>query len=204
MLEALQSRKKLRLGKVKQAARRIFNNIPSFNNPVRQSVTSEIIEKCEDYTQLAQYTLYNIFYGSPQPTVDPGNKHYMKVVKLITRMLNEHDDVIVKGVALGTLGNLGSYAVRHAMNSARPDPVLSAVGSKHPFLKACAKFAMECNPPNQPEGKPKLQAKELKTVRMDMGHDVPAYQESEHYDLMGTTQAEDKDGKKSGIIIPGQ
>ena len=203
MLEALQAKQKSRLGKVKQAARRIFNNIPSFNNPMRQAMTAEIIEKCEDYTQLAQYTLYNIFYGSTQSQVDPGNQHYMKIVKLITRILNEYDDVVIKGVALGTLGNLGSYAVQYAMNSTSPDPVIGALSSKHPFLRECAKFAMECNPPNQPEGKPKLQKRELKVVRVDQGHDVPAYQESEHYDLIATTDEEDGE-KKSKIILPGQ
>lgn len=217
VISALQSRKKERLGNIKKICSNLLL-IESYNNPTAKNIISEIVGKSQDYRELTQYFLYNLYYGY-YSNPDPTNKYYMDLVKLISKMFLEYDDPEIKGIALGALGNLGSYAVRYLGQTSNPDPIMIVLGhlkkkekklqnSKRTlsppenFLKECAEFAIECNPINQPEGKPKLQRRELNTVRVEQGVDVPAYQESEHYMLDDFDN--DGDDKKSKIIIPGR
>lgn len=201
MVEALQSRKAQRLGKVKKLCRKLLT-IEAYKNPTARQIITQVVEKSEDYRELAQYFLYNIYYGYKN-NPEPADPYYLSVVQNVTKLLTEYSEPDIQGIALGALGNLGSYAVRYASNIRSPNPVLEALGSKHEFLRKCAKFAMECNPPNQPEGKPKLQARELGVVRGQQGVDVPAYQESEHYSLQSFEDDGKEGEKKSKIILPG-
>jgi hypothetical protein len=228
MIEALNSPERKRLGRVKIACRSIFKSIPAFDNATARHMVEKILEEAigkKDYLEIAQYALFNIYFG-PKKKQDPTDPLFLELAQYLTKMLNDYPNAEIKGVALATLANLGPFAIKYAMNSRRPDPVLQCLSSRNPFLRDCAKEAIDNVPQFQPEGKPILASKELATIRT-MGHDVPAYQEAVHYELFKDGDKEikgagkkvqgkivdsevvgkDEDGStitKQTIIIPGQ
>lgn len=196
IIDALEMPEKKRLGRVKLVCRDILLSIPAYKNKAAKQVVEIVVEKGEDYLQMAQYTLYNIYYGFSSNKIDPNNDYYLEVVKYLTKMLNGYDSAEIKGCALGALTNLGPHAIRYAMNSKSPDPILEALSSRSDFLRSCAKEAIDNIPTFQPEGKPMLTSKDIATVRGHFNNDVPAYQESVHYTLFVDGDKEIKDVKK--------
>lgn len=142
-----------------------------YKTPEAQDMVEKVTASQEDYRAMAAWTFFNLYYAIfPQP--DPMNPNFNKVVKILSSFLRE-DDENLKAASLFALGNLGLFAVKAAMKSAKPCPVTSCLSSKEPYTREAARFALDNI--NQ---KPTLQHRELKTIRVDMGLDVPAHQEA--------------------------
>lgn len=199
LYEALHQPEKKRLGRTKKAIQKIFEAIPKFQNPVAKEILLKELDEANlpiHSVNIAQWCLFNIYFGYEEK-VNPTSTFFLEVVKVFTDCYKSTPSSMVKGVFLGALMNLGPFALRYWQNSHTPDPLMMALSSKNNFLKKCAQEAYDNLKVEdrdqesgqlfgvsdiQSGGKPMLTKKELSTVRK-MGHDVPAYQESVHYNL---------------------
>ena len=183
--------------KVRKAVRVALLAQPGYENEKAKHLIDSVTDSMDDWRDIGAWGLFNIYLAKrPDPCI--GDPLFSQVVDGLCDVVGKDSDDL-KGVALIALGNLGPHAVRCAMALYR-HIIIDLTGSKNRYAKSAAKFALDqlTDPTIQPDGKPLLTAKHVKTIRSEWGLDVPAYQESANYRV----DHEEGEGKKTKLELP--
>jgi hypothetical protein len=183
--------------KVRKTVRSVLGKQPGYANEKAKHLIESVTDAMDDWRDIGAWGLFNIYFAK-RPDPNLSDPLFQEVVESLCGMLKEDSDDI-RGVALIALGNLGPHAVRCAM-ALHKNCIIRLAGSKNSYAKKASAFAMDqlTDPIVQPDGKPKLNASQVKQIRSEWGMDVPAYQESANYHV----DSNEGEGKKTKLELP--